>query len=323
MSKLSLSIKLAAWSILILSSSHVAFWAFLSYLVSATGLNRGQFLPLFIFTCLISATGTLGLFVGVGILRAQSGARLAALVLGACVAVISLFGTIVTFFLLPEWTLGLFTGDLNLSNDSTRISLGCLYLLIFVVASWWIFLFSRKAVEIQFSATQTERKATGLKKPSCPPPVALLAWLMIVSGVLCAVSWPLILGKIPAMLFTHIFSAKPSIWIWITNIVLFIVCGIGLLKLQRWSYDGTIVFHAFWLVSPLVSQVSTNYAAYSHSCLKALDLDGIYPLLDRVHVSPWISATLTAIPTALLIAGLFYYRRSFLQAVYDSRRSGS
>src|SRR5262249_22036861 len=146
---------------------------------------------------------------------------------------------------------------------------------------------------------------------ACPPPIALLAWLMIVSSALSAVSWPLILGRIPAMLFTHIFSPQASLWIWIANILFFLLCGIGLLKLQHWSYTGTIALHVFWLASPFVSQLSPQYPAYLQNCLSALEIQENYPGLNLLRFPQWISAVITALPTALLIAGLFYYRRSF------------
>jgi hypothetical protein len=94
-----------------------------------------------------------------------------------------------------------------------------------------------------------------------------------------------------------------------------------LLKLRRSSYDSTIALHLFWLISLLTAQLSSNYQAYTLHCLKLLDLGETYPVLNRIHFPQWVSATTIAIPTALLIAGLFYYRRSFLQAVQTSRHS--
>jgi hypothetical protein len=132
---------------------------------------------------------------------------------------------------------------------------------------------------------------------------------MIASGALSAISWPLLLGKIPAMLFTHIFAAKASHWIWGVNTFLFLVCGIGLLKLQRWSYPATIALHVFWLVSLFVSQISPLYNRYISLCLSTLSAPNSYISLGMNRFPQWVSAILTAIPTALLIAGLFYYRR--------------
>ena len=120
------------------------------------------------------------------------------------------------------------------------------------------------------------------------------------------------------MLFIHVFSMATSKWIWAANIVFFLICGLGLLKLQRWSYTGTIALHAFWLVSMFVSQMSPFYELYLRLCLNALEIPQTYPELSLPRSSPWLTAIVSAIPTALLIAGLFYYRRSFLKAAAEA-----
>jgi len=122
------------------------------------------------------------------------------------------------------------------------------------------------------------------------------------------------------MLFTHVFSLESSIWIWAANILLFLICGIGLLKLQRWSYTGVIALHAFWLVSLFVSQVSPQFPWYVGSCYAALQLDQKATYFIHFNFPPLISAIATAIPTVLLIAGLFYYRLSFLKAANEAGR---
>jgi len=143
---------------------------------------------------------------------------------------------------------------------------------------------------------------------------------MILTSALTALSWPLIFAKIPAMLFTHVFFLETSRWIWAANILLFVACGIGLLKLQRWSYNGTIALHGFWLVSLFISQVSPQFPAYLGSCYAALRLDQEATYFIHFNFPPLISAIATAIPTALLIAGLFYYRPSFLKAANEAGR---
>ena len=120
------------------------------------------------------------------------------------------------------------------------------------------------------------------------------------------------------MLFTHVFSMTSSKWIWAANVILFLICGIGLLKLERWSYTSAIVLHAFWLGSMFVSQLTSAYEPYLRTCISALVIPQLYPGLSVPHFSPWLTATVSAIPTALLIAGLFYYRASFLKAADEA-----
>jgi len=122
------------------------------------------------------------------------------------------------------------------------------------------------------------------------------------------------------MLFTHIFYAPASNWIWAINLILFLACvsafsssGAGATRAPSpFTPSGSSVF--------LVSQLSPVYGSYMRICLNALELPQNYPGLDLLRFPQWISALTTAMPTVLLIAGLFYYRRSFLKAVAESTK---
>ena len=321
MTKLSLAVRIAAGSIVALSVIHIVFWAWLARAARAGDSSEFPYSYVFPVLCVFSAAGFSGIVVGAGLFRSKNWARVAALVLSALVgcfcalSVLALF--IVSFGALP---LGL---GVEIPQKSDLLRVAVIYVLIFAVAAWWLIVFSRKPVAAQFSGPNRAKLEDAQKKPACPAPIALLAWLMIISSALSAASWPLILGKIPAMLFTHIFSSGPSKLIWLANILLLAICAVGLLKLQRWSYEGTIALHLFWLVSLLTTQLSSNYRAYTLLCLNVLDLGETYPVLNRIHFPQWVSAITTAIPTALLIAGLFYYRHSFLHAVQTSRHPSS
>jgi hypothetical protein len=322
MPKLTPAVRIAASSILLLSVVHIAFWAIAGYLIRFYGIEGSQFTPLFIAILLISSGGLAGIVVVVGIFKARNWARIGALVIAGLTALASAFALLVLCFLLlrkPTDFFDVFGG----LDKSSLAKTALVYLVVFSLAIWWILLFSRKTIAEQFSSSATADISSTPGKAFCPPPIALLAWLMIASSTLSALSWPLILGKIPAMLFTHIFSLEVSKWIWAANILLFLVCGIGLLKLQRWGYTGTIVLHSFWLVSPFVSQVSPRFPQYLGNCYAALQADQAATYFIHFNIPPLLSALTTAIPTALLITGLFYYRRSFLKAVDDSRHLSS
>ncbi len=319
MPKLTLSVRIAAASLLLLSVFHSIFWTMLAVSSKAnlpTEFPFNYFFPVF---CAIAGAGISGVVVAVGLFRARNWARIAAIALAALVAFFCALSilvpvTLVFGFFLP-------TGfGIEIPSKTDMIRLIFVYFFVFGLSIWWIFLFSRKSVAAQFSGSNAFASVDIPKKPACPPPIALLAWLMIISSALSALSWPLILGKIPAMLFTNVFSLNTSKWIWAANILLFLACGIGLLKLQRWSYTGAIVLHAFWLVSFFVSQLSPAYERYLSACLNALQFDQSTIVFIHLKSSPWVTALSTAIPTALLIAGLFYYRRSFLQAAAEAER---
>ena len=317
MPKLNLSIRIAAGSICALSLLHLVFWVYVAVASRTADLDASPYTLFFPVALAFSLLGVIGVLVGVGIFRARAWARVAALVLAALVAIFCVFGLFALFFLAgAAKALGL---EIHSENTGYLVAVGSLYFAVLGIALWWIYLFSRSSVAAQFSLSCRAVPDGTPAKATCPPPIALLAWLMIASSLLSALSWPLILGKIPAMLFTHIFSSTTSKWIWIANIALFLACGVGLLRLRRWSYSGAIALHTFWLVSVFVTQLSAGYDAYMRRCIETLSLGEAYPVLSRIHVSPWASAVTTAIPTALLIVGLFHYRSSFLRAVNDSR----
>lgn len=323
MANLSLSVRTAAGSLLVLSVLHILIWAVMAVAAYSVAPATYPTNLLFPVACCFSVAGTFGVVVGVELFRARPWARVAALVIAALVLLFCGLGILILAMIL----FGLFGIGLGIevptANRTYLSGMGVVYLLIFLLAVWWIYVFSRNSVARQFSAASATATQATSRRPSCPPPIALLGWLMIVSSGLSALSWPLILGKIPAMLFIHVFSAATSKWIWAANIVLFIVCGIGLLKLQRWSYTGAIALHVFWLASIFVSQLSPLYEPYLNNCINLLELPQTYPGLSLPHFSPWVTAITSAIPTALLVSGLFYYRRNFLKAVDDSRQSSS
>lgn len=318
MSKLSLSVRIAAASLFALSILHVLFWAILA--ISAQSMHRDY--PdtlLFPVASIFSAAGLGGVVTAVGLFKVRAWARIAALVLAALVAVFCVFGVSALLLILAGNTVALLGIASETESKGYLLGLGVLYFCVLCLALWWIYVFSRSSVAAQFSGSSAPIVTSVPKKPVCPPPIALLAWLMIVTGALSAISWPLLLGKIPAMLFNHVFSSQPSQLVWALNTILFLACGVGLLRLQRWSYTGTIALHIFWLVSLFVTQISPQYSRYLGLCLAILGADESATYFINFHLSPLISAIATAVPTALLIAGLFYYRRGFLQAVNDSR----
>ncbi len=316
MPKLTLAVRIAAGSILLFSLAHILFWGMLAFSTRANLPDTFPYNYFFSILCIFSGAGLFGGAIATGVFYARNWARIAALVLASLIAFFCVFAV----FALIAISFGTLSTDLGIEipqkSDLIRVALA--YLFIFSLALWWIILFSRKSVAAQFSTSISASAKTIPAKPACPPPIALLAWLMIFSSTLSALSWPLILGRIPAMLFTHIFSADTSKWIWAANIFLFLVCAVGLLKLHRWSYSATIVLHAFWLVSLFITQLSANYPRYLGACLAALQADETAVYFIHFTSSPWVAAGMTAIPTALLIAGLFYYRRAFRKAAADA-----
>ena len=321
MPSLTPAVRIAASSILLLSLVHILFFALLAVTIKADLPPEFPYNYFFPILCIVSAAGLLGVLVAAGLFHARNWARIAAIALAAIVAFFCAFGILVPlvfiFGLVLPTRLGVGV-DIPAGNRSDFIRLLLVYLFVFCLAIWWIFLFSKKRVVAQFSANVASVAPVVPQKPACPPPIALLAWLMIISSALSALSWPLVLGRIPAMLFTHIFYAPASSWIWAINLIVFLACGVGLLKLQRWGYDATLVIHVFWTVSLFFSQLSPNYPAYIRECLLSLQFPSTINDPTAFIFPYWLTAILSVVPTLLLVVGLLYYRKGFLKAAAES-----
>ena len=316
MTRLSLAVRIAAGSIVALSVIHVIFWAWLALAAHSTDSSEFPYSYLFPVLCLFSAAGFPGIVVGAALFRSQNWARVAALVLSVlvgCFCALSVLALFIVSFGALSFGLGV-----EIPQRSDLLRVGVTYVLIFVVAVWWLVVFSRKSVAAQFSSPNRAKPEDARKKRACPPPIALLAWLMIISSALSAVSWPLIFGRIPAMLFTRVYPIQTSQWIWAANILLFLLCGVGLLKLYRWSYDATILLHVFWTVSLFFSQLSPGYPGYVRECLLALEFPSTINDPTAFAFPYWLTAIVSVVPTFLLIVGLFYYRGRFLKAAAET-----
>src|SRR3981189_3339980 len=167
MPSLTPAVRVAATSILLLSLVHIFFWAMLAITIQSEAPNEfpyTYFAPLF---CVIAAAGFLGIAVGTGIFYAKQWARIAALALAALVAFFCAFAMLVSAAVV--------FGPLAAGLGGDLVRLALVYLFIFSLSIWWIFLFSRKSVAAQFSASAVSVAPAGPKKPSCPPSIALLA----------------------------------------------------------------------------------------------------------------------------------------------------
>src|SRR5215475_5201931 len=156
MPKLSLNVRIAATSILLLSLTHIIFWGGLATYVAVTGLNNGQFATLFIAFCLISAAGVVGVTIALGIFGARNWARIAAIGLGAVSAFVCAIALLVLFVLIvasPQ-SFGLFD-NMVAENRGNFIWAAFIYLLVLALSLWWIFLFAKKTVAAQLSSTAT------------------------------------------------------------------------------------------------------------------------------------------------------------------------
>src|SRR5215468_9005170 len=95
MPNLTLSVRIAAGSILFLSVMHILFWAVLAITAHSAAPATYPANLLFPVSRVFSVAGLVGVFVGVGIFRVRPWARVAALVVAAIVLLFCGFGILV------------------------------------------------------------------------------------------------------------------------------------------------------------------------------------------------------------------------------------
>src|SRR5260221_2240531 len=150
MPKLSLSVRVAAASIVFLSVAHIIFWASLALAARSNDSSEFPHSYLFGSLCVFSAAGLPGIVVDVGLFRSTNWARVAALVLSVLVACFCAFSAL-ALFIVSFGTLSLGLG-VEIPQKSDLLRVGIVYLLIFALAVWWLVVFSRQSVAVRFSS---------------------------------------------------------------------------------------------------------------------------------------------------------------------------
>src|SRR6266850_1970691 len=210
------------------------------------------------------------------------------------------------------------------SLQMIQLFLAFMYGLPLIVGLWWLILFNRKSVKVQFKGSSTGLDPSVPQKPRCPVPVAVLAWFYV-SSILNLLFLPFLSFRVPVFLFGRVLSGRVALTVLILGCLAFFVSGVGLLKLKPWSYSLTIGLQVFWLASTAVSVLSPNYSAVMDSFLKEMQASFHLP---ETQFSP---ANLArhygwTVALGLLFAGailglLVYYRPRFLEAASAANSS--
>jgi hypothetical protein len=256
-----------------------------------------------------------GLATGIGLLYLRKWARISILTWGSLSVFFGLIGMLF-IFLMP------FSANPNapeLTADtlpSVRLIVLLVYGVPLLIGVWWLILFNRSSVKARFAGSALPADPSVPLAPTCPAPVAVLAWFYITS-LLNLLFFPFLPFRVPVFLFGRLLPGSVGLAVLIVTCLAFFVAGIGLLKLQPWSYTLTIGLQLFWLVSMVVSVLSPNYNAVMDSFMKEMRASMHLPetpfsAADFSHSYGW------TVLLGLLVAGailglLVYYRPRFLE----------
>lgn len=259
---------------------------------------------------LMTAISVFAIATGIGLFLLRNWARISALVLAGFCVFFGAIGVIVftVTAVLPQPT--------SLPPQQMwifRTVLATIYGVPLAIGTWWLILFSRKAIKSQFTGPAVPLDPNLPQKPRCPTPVAVLAWLFIA----CVVDIPFLafIPNVPLLLFGHVIDGHAGRVCFIFMFLLFAVMGIGLLKLKPWSYHLTLGLQFFFLSSGIVTLLSPNFKTISRALI--LQMENSMPnsgfsLLDYPHYMDWGMGFGLLFALAILVL-LVYYRSRFLE----------
>ena len=273
----------------------------------------------------ILAFGVWGLVSGFGLLGYRNWARISTLIWsGITVPFCLLVAVVILVIKLP-------TGaqDPDAANFA-RIVASLLYLSPAGIAVWWLILFTRKSIASLFlipagqldgteaiSADAINANAIGApaieKKPKCPVPIAVVAWILVVS---CALSTLFLLRHPPASpLFGHVLRGEAASFFFLSSLVITMAAGIGLLKLKPWAFWLMFGWQLFALFNGTITLLSPNYDSLMREVIQASGYGNAPPLPMQYYrlISTFTLVLLSAVPVILLV-----YRSRFFAAAAPS-----
>jgi hypothetical protein len=257
-----------------------------------------------------------GIATGVGLIYLRKWARISILIWGGLSAFFGAIGIPVIYFMRfsPTPDTSALTAE---SMQAVRWILLVIYGLPLLIGAWWLILFNRKSVKAQFAGALASGDSGLPQKPSCPLPIAVLAWFYV-SSILNLLFLPLFSFHFPIFIFGWLPHGRTGLTILISSCLAFFVAGIGLLKLKPWGYSLTLGLQLFWLASTAVTLLSPNYKAAMDSYVK--EIQAFMHLPETQFSSAYFSQNYGwTVALGLLVAGailglLVYYRPRFLDA---------
>lgn len=267
-------------------------------------------------TVLMICVSIFGFATGIGVFRLKNWARISAIVwssfcvffgvIGIPMTLIMPFGQMPNAAAAPAGVLSF-----------VRPLLLVLYGVPLAIGVWWLILFNRKNIKAKFAVGAASPGLPAEPGTRYPVAITVIAWFFIGSAA-NLVPIPFIPFRIPLILFGHIIPGVSGTSFLILSGLLLLVAGIGLLKLQRWSYSFTIGLQLLFLTNGVLTVLSPNLEGILATIVR--QTNNAMHLSDGSLTSPryryFLHGTLYLglLSSAVILVLLFYYRERFLQA---------
>lgn len=249
---------------------------------------------------------------GIGVMRLERWARISLMVVAGVMLFFSLTGVfvaIVVFFVSP------LPGP-----PVENIIVGGILVLIYgvplAIALWWLILFTRRPIVVQFEAYRADlapSRPIQIKKPGCPLPIAIVAWFLL-STVLNVLILPFLPFPIPVILFGHVFHGPIAWTLLLGQFGLLTASSIGLLRLQRWSYPVGLGLQLFYIANLVVTSLNSSFTSELRPMISQLHVPAPpagFP--DVLQYARYFSLAGLIVPLACAVC-LIYSREAFFAA---------
>jgi len=192
--------------------------------------------------------GAWGIATGIGLLLLKGWARISIIVFASLLA-LCVFGAPMMLLIPFPPTPG---ADASLMSG-IRIGMAVFYLVLAGIGIWWLVLFTRPSVKLQFSGGVPVADEGGR-----PLSISLIAWLLLLSAVF--IPFGLIAGM-PTIFLGFVVSGWGARLVYASYLIAFVYLGIGLLRLRPISRTLTIYYSIFAIANAAFFYVRPGHEA--------------------------------------------------------------
>lgn len=194
-----------------------------------------------------------GIATGIGLIRLWKWARYAAITMGIFIIVFSVLpGAFFAFGPIPPPSSSP-TGEVPVAF---RMILVGFYLIWAALAGVFVYVMMRTSTVAQFNG---DAVVTGLRKR--PLSVTIIAWLMIVSGLMTLpmLAW----ANLPAVFLGMVMTGVEAKVFYVTYMVAYVVIGIGLMRRTAATILPAVAIHSLGFVNALTMVIPSVWLKYN------------------------------------------------------------
>jgi len=300
-----------------------------------------------IFWLFLLALNVFAIFVGANIFRRRNWARIAILIWSGLMAFFSAITMVVTLLVMNNLPPMLpHAAEASLVMAAVRWVMVLFNAIPLGVGIWWLILFTRRAVVEEFNPLSARLypgktlDASGFPQeppppsyvpggPACPLPLLIIAGLDIFGGVssltMLMIPYSLI-RSIPIFLFGHVFYGAVSVAFLALLGIVYLVCGIGIIKLKPWALDPLIWCKAVFTLSGIVSIMNPHFTPMMREAIARMM--PVNPALPT-NLFPFSDTYLKYmmgfgfVLAGAMLAVLIVYRKRFLEAARTKNSAAS